>query len=656
MARAPFQGGNLQHIKIPLSAIVAATENFAKEYEIASGGFGTVYKAKLAQFDKGNLRLTEGKNESELQKECITVAIKRIMVREDKLGEESFYAEIKMLCNCDHPNIVSLLGFCDEGQELILVYELASNRSLEDFLQNHDSLIFSLNWEQRIKICIGIARGLHYLHTERGIVHRDIKSANILLNQNWDAKIADFGLSRSHATDQQANTIQTKRLAGTPYYIDPEYESTGTLRKSSDIYSLGVVLFEIMCGKLAYHHSFINENRKGLPAIARQRFEDGTIKKLVDPVLFKEEYLNQHSLDTFSEVAYNCLDGSQANRPNGKDIIEKLQKALSFQKPRKKKEGTLRIPFDEILLATKKFSMQIGKGGFGEVYRGELTHANEHKTIAAKRRNWKNAKGAKEFAAECMVLSKYKHENVIVLVGYCKEPSEMVIVYEYASKSSLDRHLGSSDLSWTKRLNICIDVARGIDFLQKGIGTLEILIHRDIKSGSILLNDDWKAKISNFGSSLRIPKNQQRDYVIDEVVGTRGYIDPVYQRRTFLTKESDMYSLGVVLLEVLCGRLSIEYDDEGECRSSLLELVNQHFSEKGTLDEIVLECIKEQIVPGSLAVYSRIAFQCLDPERENRPTASQVIEQLTQALEFQVSFLHPYMCIYALKYVITNYE
>ncbi|XP_076938468.1 receptor-like protein kinase ANXUR2 [Bidens hawaiensis] len=274
-----------------------------------------VYKAELEHFDGINSLVVEGKVKGELCKKCSTVAIKRIFSREDEQGRQGFFAEIEMLSNCKHPNIVSLLGFCDEGPEMLLVYEYASNGSLDDYLGNIDNMTY-LTWAQRVQICLDIAHGLNYLHRstarKQSIIHRDIKSANILLDDNWVAKIADFGLSKLHPACQQGSTLITYNIAGTDVYLDPEYLKTGKLKTKSDIYSFGVVMLEIMCGKLAYDKTF---NEEGLPSVARLCFNERTLEKLVDPNLKETDEIismlnggvNQDSLDTFSKIAHQCL-------------------------------------------------------------------------------------------------------------------------------------------------------------------------------------------------------------------------------------------------------------------------------------------------------------------------------------------------------------
>ncbi|KAJ0503374.1 putative protein kinase RLK-Pelle-LRR-I-1 family [Helianthus annuus] len=295
-----------------------------------------VYKAELDHFDGINVSEIEGKSKGELRKKNSSVAIKRLYSRVDRQGEQGFVAEIVTLSNCKHPNIVPLLGFCDEGRELILVYEYVANGSLDDYLGNMDN-VTNLVWAQRLQICLDIAHGLNYLHTRKPvIVHRDIKSANILLDDTWVAKIADFGLSKLQCTNQQGTTLVTNNIAGTEVYLDPEYLNTGKLKKESDIYSFGVVLFEILCGRLAYDKNF---GEKGLPSIARQRFNEGTLKGMVDPKLMEADEIismlkggvNQDSLETFSKIAYQCLAETQSRRPTMELIIKELEKALNFQ-------------------------------------------------------------------------------------------------------------------------------------------------------------------------------------------------------------------------------------------------------------------------------------------------------------------------------------
>ncbi|XP_071719540.1 probable receptor-like protein kinase At2g39360 [Rutidosis leptorrhynchoides] len=266
-------GKNLDHLKIKLHDIQLATEYFAEKYWIESDGYSEVYKAELEHFDNKNFISIEGKDKCELPKRRSFVALKRIIKTPDNhQGERVFNVEIETLSNCKHRNIVTLLGFCVEIPEMIIVYELPSNGSLDDYLGTTVKMT-NLTWVQHIKICFDIAQGLNYIHTSVGdkpiVIHRDIKSENILLNEKWEAMICDFGLSFSYQSDQLESTLDINMIVGTQVYLDPEYAKTGRLRKASDIYSFGVVLFEMFCGRLAYDPLYTMENSDGLAPTAR---------------------------------------------------------------------------------------------------------------------------------------------------------------------------------------------------------------------------------------------------------------------------------------------------------------------------------------------------------------------------------------------------
>ncbi|GJR62016.1 kinase-like domain, phloem protein 2-like protein, partial [Tanacetum coccineum] len=154
-------------------------------------------------------------------------------------------------------------------------------------------------------------------------------------------------------------------------------------------------------------------------------------------------------------------------------------------------------------------------------------------------------------------------------------------------------------------------------------------------SSNILLLDDWKAKISDFGLSLVCPTNHDVDYVIDNVTGTIGYRDPLCSKIGFLTKASDIFSLGAVLFDILCGKLSSKKLDDEYLYLPFLAKHNYHV---GKLDNLVFEGIKEQIVPQSYITFTMIALQCLHHRRERRPTAQEVVIQLKKALEFQEDY------------------
>ncbi|KAK9076910.1 hypothetical protein SSX86_005245 [Deinandra increscens subsp. villosa] len=301
-----------------------------------------------------------------------------------------------------------------------------------------------------------------------------------------------------------------------------------------------------------------------------------------------------------------------------------------------KEFDSLRIPLLDIKLATNNFGKSncIGQGGFGKVYHGELVHSGQHVAVAVKRLDPRFGQGTAEFWQEIIVLSHYKHENIVSLLGFSNEADENVLVYEYLPNKSLDVHLGSTSLSWVDRLNICIGAARGLVHLHSSPG--QVVLHRDIKSSNILLDANWNAKISDFGLSSIIPTtNKEFPFHISHAAGTPGYCDPQHVSTGFLTKEIDVYSFGVVLFEVLCGRLCTENHKDGY--PTLSELAKSCYERK-LMRKIALDCLQDQISPSSLDKFSTIAYRCLQRDHTKRPSISEIIRELKVALACQVSF------------------
>ncbi|XP_076910784.1 uncharacterized protein LOC143568521 [Bidens hawaiensis] len=294
----------------------------------------------------------------------------------------------------------------------------------------------------------------------------------------------------------------------------------------------------------------------------------------------------------------------------------------------------LKIHLEELRKATNNFGSKIiGAGGFGKVNEGEVSHSKGRSMVAIKRLNRKYGQGDPEFRKEIMMLSRYMHNNLISLLGFCDEDGEKIIVYEHASNGSLDRHLSSTALTWTQRLKICLDVARGLTYLHDHKDTQQRVLHRDIKSANILLDDNWNAKLADMGLSKIGPANQQHTVLFTNVVGTPGYCDPQYMETYALTKESDIYSLGVVLFEVLCGRLCFKYTN-GYPLEILVPMWKQSYKHK-KLEQVIFKDLTPPMDPTALETFSSIAFQCLHNSREQRPTISLLVKKLAIAPKFQ---------------------
>ncbi|KAK1437426.1 hypothetical protein QVD17_03217 [Tagetes erecta] len=534
-------------------------------------------------------------------------------------------------------NLIKLDGYryCNEENENIVVYEHASNGRLDKHLGNP-----CLTWKQRVQICIDIAHGLKFLHEfdvhdEDSLKHRDIKSGSVLLDGDWNAKISNFEMSmKAHVDDDNWHSMG---------YVDPQYQSCGYLALWSDVYSLGVICIEMLCGRLAWIKGSCVDHSQSLGPLAIRQYKE---KGNIDEMIFEgiNEQISPQSLTEFLKICTQCLENDPDDRPHLDDVIKQLKKALEFQ------DNNPQISVKAIKLGTQDFSdcNCVGEGRLWKLYKGEGEHTNGCTAFVVKRWNRESDQGQIQFSTELDILSRYKHENIIGLVGYCKEEKEKIIVYEYASNGTLDKHLGNSSLTWRKRLQIALDIANGLACLHSGNEKREdFMVHRDIKSGNILLDGDWHAKIVNLELSCKSGILKKATHVDENDYDSLGYIDPIYRTKGFLTQKSDIYSLGVILVEMLYGKLTWAKGWENYCQS-LGVFATTHYTEKENFQEMIIkaieeqiapqemifEAIKEQTAPRSLTRFLQIIVRCFD-EKEYRLGANEVIKQLEKALKFQ---------------------
>ncbi|CAH8271560.1 unnamed protein product [Arabidopsis lyrata] len=309
-----------------LQDIQTATNDYSRENLIGEGGYAEVYKGQMPD---GQI-----------------VAIKKLTRGSAEEMTMDYLSELGIIVHVDHPNIAKLIGYCVEGG-MHLVLELSPNGSLASLLYEAKE---KLNWSMRYKVAMGTAEGLYYLHEgcQRRIIHKDIKASNILLTQNFEAQISDFGLAKWLPDQWTHHTVS--KVEGTFGYLPPEFFMHGIVDEKTDVYAYGVLLLELITGRQA-----LDSSQHSIVMWAKPLIKENKIKQLVDPIL--EDDYDVEELDRLVFIASLCIHQTSMNRPQMSQVVEILRgDKCSLDKLRERENSKLQRTYSEELLDNEEYN------------------------------------------------------------------------------------------------------------------------------------------------------------------------------------------------------------------------------------------------------------------------------------------------------------
>ncbi|KAK6929599.1 Serine-threonine/tyrosine-protein kinase, catalytic domain [Dillenia turbinata] len=697
------------------SELYIGSNGFSEKEVLGSGGFGKVYKAVLPS-------------------DGTFVAVKCVAERGEQF-EKTFLAELMAVANLRHRNLVRLRGWCMHDDELLLVYDYMPNQSLDRILfrraENNNST--PLNWERRQKIVNGLAAALFYLHgqLETQIIHRDVKTSNVMLDSHYNARLGDFGLARwleheledvTKSTARTATTApihnhkfrlgDTTSIGGTIGYLPPEsFQKRSLATAKSDVFSFGIVVLEVVSGRRAVDLTYPDDQIILLDWIRRlsdegklmqagdARLQDsssslldmerlthlGLLCTLHDPQLrpnmkwvvgvLSSNYLGKlpslpsfHSHPLYISLSSRSNSSSTSNSTNTAVTTTKATTTSSTSASTNyatAKEGTIyvtakeenqdvsssfnvnywkrefpvietprEISFKELLAATDNFSdsRQVAELDFGTAYHGIL---DNHHHVLVKRLGMKTCPALRvRFANELENLGRLHHRNLVYLRGWCTENGEMLVVYDFSERRILSNLIfgsqpknGGSVLQWQHRYNIVKSLASAILYLHEEWE--EQVIHRNITSSAIVVDPDMKPRLCCFALAEFLTRNEHSHHVVVDtkrtVRGIFGYIAPEYMESGKATTSADIYSFGVVALEVVTGQRAVDFS----CPQVLLVKKVQDFeARKKPLEELVDRRLDGEYDIKELQRLARLGLACTRSKPELRPSMRQILNIL----------------------------
>ncbi|RLM58670.1 serine/threonine-protein kinase-like protein [Panicum miliaceum] len=614
------------------------TSNFS--IPIGQGGFGEVYKGTLD--DDYDL-----------------VAVKRYISKDLR---KEFMEEVSIHSQMSHKNVVELIGYCIGESTLMIVTKYISKGNLDDILHNSN---ISIPLDVRLGIAIGCAEALSYMHSmhlssDSLVCHGDIKPANILLDGNLTAKLSDFGVSRLLAGGVTQYTVHIK---GSISYMDPIYFHEGCLTPRSDVYSFGMVLWELLArkrlrkgdinlcangkGREIFDAAIVNENNmkilremrrlatECLTLVIHKRPQMNAVAKRLR--ILKKELKDIHEKYSKPILASHhswCKNYNQditMPSPSYNSRIQ-LKKSLGIFKRNLSNSkilpevGNVRIfTHEELNEVTHNYSYLLSGGTSGKVYKGAL----EDNTVVAVRIFSEVLEGFEEaFINGGMILSQTIHKNIIRLLGYCLDTDCPAFVYEYAAKGSLSDVLdGRADFPLHFRVKIAVQTAEVLEYLHSS--ATGIIRHGYVVPSKILLDDNFTTKLTGFSWARRLTK-ESNITVSDDVICSRFPSsglnkDPIHDQYALLKLKIDVYQFGVLLLTLISRKSFIFYADHGHLISQFRAAYKADNIGRTFFDDDIVAHAEDVAL---LEEIGRLSLKCVCEEIDQRPTMKEVAEHL----------------------------
>ncbi|PWA40129.1 receptor-like tyrosine-protein kinase kin-15 [Artemisia annua] len=602
------------HLKIPLADVLTATDNFNDKRATYTSEFEKRYWGEL---------LWSG--------ELIKISARRWLNEErDDQKEQKFWMEMSMLYSLKHKNLVSLVGFCDENDEKIIINRRNIRASLSHYLS--DPIL--LTWVRRLEISVGVAHALSYIHYDEprdfSVIHRDIDSNLVLLNDDWEPKLGNFIRSIKINASQRHHSLDTDKVYNNPGYTDPTYLETKSVSHKSDVYSFGIVLFELLCGRKSISE---DPDNKYLTTLVIFHYKKKILDEIIDPVLWKQ--MDLLSLNVFAKTAYDCLNEERSRRPDISEVVTRLESALKLQMERQNVEHSivaakvedtssnhdkgsltsisthveshvsketksflkdlshLTLSWVDVVSATNNFAVEdrIEYSKFGMIFKGRLLRSEQFIDITVKRFYTNCIKDeSKKIWTEISMLSSLEHKNLVSLIGFYEDEDNKMIIYKKEANKSLAKYLSDQTLTWMQRLKICVGVAKALSYIHYDPGRDFSVIHCNITSSNILLDDEWEPKLSGFELALKNTVDRRHRLLLTRDVVKNVYMDPKYEKTGG-------------------------------------DMIDPH--------------LRKHMDSESLKIFSETAYCCIKEERADRPYIDQVVKGLEKALKLQSMYENP---------------